>query len=110
LCVLTDGPDGATAYRPGAEPLHRPGRAVRVVDTIGAGDAFTSGLLSGLLRRHRHLPGLLALLDDVALVDVLDEAILVSSLTCERTGADPPRLRRLPTAGDLPLAVADLAA
>jgi len=29
------------------------------------------------------------------MVDILDEAILISSLTCERAGADPPRVEEL---------------
>jgi fructokinase len=91
LVVVTDGADGATAYREGAPPLRRPGRAITVVDTIGAGDAFTSGLLSGLVRRDLHIPQHVAAIPDAALADVIDEAVLVSSMTCERAGADPPR-------------------
>jgi fructokinase len=91
LVVVTDGADGATAYRDGAHPLRRPGRAITVVDTIGAGDSFTAGLLSGLVRRDVHIPERVAAIPDAALVDVIDEAVLVSSMTCERVGADPPR-------------------
>ena len=72
--------------------MKRPGRTVQVVDTIGAGDAFTAGLLSGLARRELHAPERVATISDAALVEVLDEAVLVSSLTCERAGADPPKL------------------
>jgi len=92
LVVMTDGADGALAYRPGASPVRQPGRSVKVVDTIGAGDAFTAGLLTGLLRRDLHTPDHVAALDDGPLHDVMAEAVLVSSLTCERAGADPPRL------------------
>jgi fructokinase len=106
LVVVTDGADGAAAYRRGARPLRRPGRAITVVDTIGAGDAFTSGLLSGLLRRELHLPERVAAIPEAALVDVIDEAVLVSSMTCERVGADPPRVAG-PGAGPRPLTVDD---
>jgi fructokinase len=92
LVVVTDGADGAVAYRDGARLLHRRGRPVQVVDTIGAGDAFTAGLLAGLIRRELHPPGRLAAISESALAEVIDEAVLVSSLTCERAGADPPRL------------------
>jgi fructokinase len=91
LVVLTNGPDGAVAYRKGVDPLPRPGRKIRLVDTIGAGDAFTAGLLSGLVRRELHAPERLAAISDTGLIDTVDEAVLVSSLTCERAGADPPR-------------------
>jgi fructokinase len=95
LVVVTDGAQGATAYRGTRAPLHRPGRRVTVVDTIGAGDAFTAGLLTGLVRRrldrNRRLEGI----SDGALADIIDEAVLVSAITCEREGADPPRLDEL---------------
>ena len=59
-----------------------------MVDTIGAGDAFTSGLLGGLVRRGLHSPELLS--PSAPLAEAVDEAILISALTCERAGADPP--------------------
>jgi fructokinase len=97
LIVVTDGADGASAYRRTRAPLHRPGRPVSVVDTIGAGDAFTSGLLTGLVRRRLHHDGRLEGLSAGTLADVVDEAVLVAAITCERAGADPPRLDELPT-------------
>jgi fructokinase len=95
LVVVTDGARGAAAYRDGREPLHQRGRAVSLVDTIGAGDAFTAAMLNGLLRRGMHAPASVAELSDAALGDVLEEAVLISSVTCERAGADPPRLRSI---------------
>lgn len=90
LVVITDGPRGAHLFRPGAAPVHRPGREVRVADTIGAGDAFTAGLLGGLTRRGLHTPDVLRRCPPALLAAAADEAILVSALTCERVGADPP--------------------
>jgi len=92
LVVVTDGPEGATAYRGTRAPLHRPGRRVTVVDTIGAGDAFTAGLLTGLVRRRLHRNRRLEEISDGTLADIIDEAVLISAITCEREGADPPRL------------------
>jgi fructokinase len=101
LVVVTDGADGATAYRRTRAPLRRPGRRVTVVDTIGAGDAFTSGLLTGFVRRRLHRDRRLDGISDGRLADIIDDAVLVSAITCERAGADPPRLDelrdRLPT-------------
>lgn len=50
ICV-THGSEGATLHGPGDE-RHRIGGAddVEVVDTVGAGDAFTAGLVDGLCR------------------------------------------------------------
>jgi hypothetical protein len=44
------------------------------------------------------------------LSEILDEAVLVSSVTCERAGADPPRLRAAAGADVSPLTLADLVA
>lgn len=95
LVVVTDGAAGASAYRRIDPPVRRPGRPVDVIDTIGAGDAFTAGLLTGLVRRRLHRNGRIGGISEGALADVLDEAILVSAITCERAGADPPRLDEL---------------
>lgn len=46
--VLTRGGDGASAHTSGSSVVDA-ARPVPVVDTIGAGDAFTAGYLSGLL-------------------------------------------------------------
>jgi fructokinase len=100
VVVVTAGPDGATAYLPTGAAIQRAGRAVSVVDTVGAGDAFTAGLLDALARRSIDAPEKLAQLADrstldTVLADVLDDAILVAALTCERAGADPPTRAQL---------------
>lgn len=46
--VVTRAERGADAYGPG-EVCHVPARAIRQVDATGAGDAFTAGLLHGLI-------------------------------------------------------------
>jgi fructokinase len=91
LVVMTRGADGCLALRrDGGAALERPGRSVTVVDTIGAGDAFESGLLSGIADATELRPGSVDRLSDVDLLSVLDRWILVSALTCQREGADPP--------------------
>lgn len=85
--VVTRGENGACAYRPGQPVVERSARKVQLVDTIGAGDAFTAGMLSALsVAGVRDAEQLAAANLDA----VLDEAILVAALTCERAGADPP--------------------
>jgi fructokinase len=90
LVVVTLGSSGCLARRPGEAPLRAAGRAVDVADTIGAGDAFASGLLSGLADRGGLAPGHVAALSDAEVTGVLERAVLVSSMTCRRSGADPP--------------------
>ena len=69
--------------------------AVKVADTIGAGDTFTAGML---VRLHQHglmSKGDVATLDRDAIGDVLDFAARAASVTVSRPGADPPWLREL---------------
>jgi fructokinase len=62
---------------------------------VGAGDSFTSGLLASLMRRQWHTPARLAECTAGELSALLDDATAVSALTCERAGANPPRLAEL---------------
>ncbi len=64
---------------------------MEVVDTVGAGDAFTAGLLAWLWRRGRTGRADLAALPAGALGEALHYASRVAALTCTRAGADPPR-------------------
>jgi fructokinase len=92
LVVVTAGPEGATAWTRRQAPASRPALKAPVVDTVGAGDAFMSGLLDGLARRRLLTPAALAELSDPAtLAAVLDDASLIAAITVSRPGADPPR-------------------
>jgi len=103
LVVLTLGARGARAWwRHGSHEVAPP--PVRVVDTVGAGDAFTSGLLSSLLRSGLLGPAaarqaLRAATSTDRLPDALTGALALAgraaSLTCAREGADPPTLDEL---------------
>jgi fructokinase len=63
---------------------------VEVVDTIGAGDTFTAGLLHSLKAQGLLDVQALARLSDAQLDEALRYAALVSALACTREGADPP--------------------
>lgn len=89
--LLTCGGHGATAVT-GAGITSRPPVPAAVVDTVGAGDAFTSGLLDALARRGLLDP---ARLPDAPFAELLDDAALVAALTCARAGANPPRRQEL---------------
>ena len=91
LVVITSGSDGATAWVPGQAPVKRPAFPTRVVDTVGAGDAFMSGLLDGLGRRGLATPQAVgAVADPSVLAEILDEAGAGAAITCTRAGANPP--------------------
>jgi fructokinase len=89
--VLTRGGDGAVAITPTAE-VAVPAPPAKVVDTIGAGDAFGGGFLAWW-RRAGH--GREQLSDLGAVVEATRFACLVAAKTCERPGASPPRLSEL---------------
>ncbi|MBO0744475.1 MAG: carbohydrate kinase, partial [Candidatus Dormibacteraeota bacterium] len=89
LVVVTRGLEGSWACN-GAAAATVTAHPVSVVDTIGAGDAFTSGLLAWLASHDGlHRQALLGL-DEAALTEALGFAALVSALTCTRAGAEPP--------------------
>ncbi len=92
LVVVTRGGAGVYAVTAGLQ-LHRPAPPVELVDTMGAGDSYTSGLLDGLHRAD--LVGgarrdAVAAIDEATLGSVLDAAALIAAITCSRPGADPP--------------------
>jgi len=94
LVVVTLGGDGAFGMTRDGSELTVPPMPAEVVDTIGAGDAFSAGLIDamageGLLGRDG-LRGL-AELDAARLARLLTSASIVAALTVERAGADPPR-------------------
>ncbi|GAA0294541.1 carbohydrate kinase family protein [Kineococcus aurantiacus] len=101
LVVVTRGSAGAVAVC-GAATLHVPAPAVDVVDTVGAGDAFMSGLLHALaehgllggaaLPRLRHL-------DLRTCEDLVTTAVRSASITCSRAGANPPTRAELAAGG-----------
>ncbi|WP_211239389.1 carbohydrate kinase family protein [Actinokineospora inagensis] len=96
LVVLTRGAAGAHAVT-NSLAVDRAAPAVEVVDTVGAGDGFTAGLLCVLARSG--VP--LGRLDEATVTRALDLANLVGARTCARPGADPPRLSELGPAAAL---------
>ena len=90
VVVITASGSGADAFTADGRSLHRPARQISVVDTIGAGDSFTAGLISSLAERGRHSPAQLASCAGPELAAIVDDAILVASLNCQRQGNDPP--------------------
>lgn len=93
LVVLTLGEDGAYAVTAGEEVRVAAPR-VTVADTVGAGDAFTSALLSGADDAGL-LGGRLPAPSTGVLTRLLDRACRAAAITCTRPGADPPTAAEL---------------
>jgi fructokinase len=101
LVVVTRGDKGALIGLPAntGELTSMDAPEVEVVDTVGAGDSFMAGLVSGLLD--------LGLLGDIqararlrtaSLTDVrpaVQRALACAAITVSRAGANPPRLAEL---------------
>ncbi|MFC1413145.1 carbohydrate kinase [Streptacidiphilus sp. N1-12] len=103
LVVVTLGAAGALAVWRHRQ-LALPAAPVQVSDSVGAGDAFMSGLIGGLLRAGLlgaaapEVPSARTRLREATggaqpppeLVRALSLAIRAAALTCTRQGADPP--------------------
>ncbi|MEU9739302.1 carbohydrate kinase [Micromonospora chersina] len=103
LVVVTGGERGAWAATRHGE-VRVDALPVRVVDTVGAGDAFTAGLLAALAQRDLLGAARRAALDaadPATIAGVLRHAARVAAWTCGRKGADPPTRAQL-TALPLP--------
>jgi fructokinase len=88
--VVTRGPNGAIGLTAGGEEVDVPGGQVEVVDTVGAGDAFTSGLLDALARQGSLGRSELRTTGPDGLRSAIEVAVDVAAITCTRPGADPP--------------------
>lgn len=95
--VVTLGGDGAVGVSP-AGTVEAESPAVDVVDTVGAGDAFTAGLLTWLHDHDCLDRDPIATLADRDQRSALAFAAQVAALTCTRRGADPPTREELPSA------------
>ncbi len=91
VVLLTDGPGSVHVITSG-DRFEVTVPAVPVVDTVGAGDALSGGFLARWAQRGL---GRKDLSDLPAVLDAVRYGIRVAGLTCQRAGADPPRLSEL---------------
>jgi len=89
--LLTDGPRDV-AIVTGRGIVRLPAARVEVVDTVGAGDAFSGGFLAAWIGAGRTRADLA---DDDALHAAVRHGMRVASYTCARAGADPPTAAEL---------------
>lgn len=83
VVLVTCGGEGVIVLSDGIE-ARVPAPAVQVVDTIGAGDSFSGGVLAWWWANGRP-----ALRGD-AVLEAVRYAVRVAAITCTRAGADPP--------------------
>jgi fructokinase len=87
--VVTRGSAGSRIQVAGTA-VDCPALSADVVDTVGAGDAYTAGLLAALADRGALDRARLEQLDRAGWREVARFAAATAALTCERAGADPP--------------------
>ncbi|MEJ0014021.1 MAG: carbohydrate kinase [Bauldia sp.] len=95
IVVLTKGGDGAVAISHHAK-VSVPGIAVKVADTVGAGDTFSAATLARLDQKTLLTKARMAQLSADELTDALTFAANAAAVTVSRPGANPPWLNELP--------------
>lgn len=98
LVVVTKGSEGATAYSRNGQVLQQQASPQSVVDTVGAGDAFMTGMIDGLIELGYVGSTGKEKIRSISTRDV--EAIMsrgaqVASFTIGRRGADLPWAKEL---------------
>lgn len=90
LVLITKGADGVTAHFAGGQ-MTQPVIPATVVDTVGAGDTFNAGVLTGLAEAgYLSKAALAAPLPQDILKAVLDLGVRAAAVTVARAGANPP--------------------
>lgn len=97
VVLLTEGSDGATAYRRSHPPVHVAARSVTVSDTVGAGDTFNAGVLHALSKHGALNPSTLEETPATIWTEALDFAARAAAITVSRPGANPPWAAEVPT-------------
>jgi fructokinase len=93
IVFVTRGGDGASIYRRNKTKLDVASRKVKVQDSVGAGDTFCANTLAQLQKIGALGSGAferLAALSDKQLIDIARVSSVAASMTCEKTGAEPP--------------------
>jgi len=92
VVLVTDGPRPVRVVAPGvALEVRVP--LVKVVDTVGSGDAFGGAFLARWIERNHGRAGTQ---DEATLREVVTLAVEVAGISGRRAGADPPRRAEVP--------------
>jgi len=92
LVIITRGGDGVSLYQ-NQKRIDIPGFAIKLVDTVGAGDTFISTFLAELSRASalgKDPIEKLSNLSEQELIEYARTANAAAAIVCERTGCQPP--------------------
>jgi fructokinase len=89
VVVITRGGEGAEAFTKKIN-VKIVSPKVTVVDTVGAGDTFTAGVLTSLSKAGKLTKSGMTDLDETTLRDAMSFAARAAAVTVSREGANPP--------------------
>ncbi|MCB1398617.1 MAG: carbohydrate kinase, partial [Rhodobacteraceae bacterium] len=89
LVFVTEGARGAHGFS-ARHAVFAPAQAVKVVDTVGAGDTFNAGVLNALDHAGALDKRALEAADDALIRRALERGIAAAAVTVARAGANPP--------------------
>lgn len=90
VVILTKGGSGASALAHSGEMIDVASQRVAVVDTVGAGDTFSAGVLANLSENGLLQKDALKKISDSGLREALEFGARVAATTVSRSGANPP--------------------
>jgi fructokinase len=93
--IVTAGARGAILIRGGEPTVAVATTPVAVVDTVGAGDSAMAALIYGFAEHGLLRAGPRADAGDEVWTGILTTMTTAAAMTCERPGADPPRVADL---------------
>jgi fructokinase len=88
--IITRGEHGSMLFRAGKPNLEIETPKVKVIDTVGAGDTFTAGLMVGLLEHGHSNSAQLETHSNETWLAVMRFAAVSAAINCTRAGANPP--------------------
>jgi fructokinase len=88
--IITRGEHGSVLFRTGKPNLEIETPKVNVIDTVGAGDTFTAGLMVRLLEHGHEHSNQLETHPDETWLSVMRFAAASAAINCTRAGANPP--------------------
>lgn len=93
--LVTLGAKGARVFLPGGVQVHADSPAVRLCDSVGAGDTFTAATMVALMERGIDHPSRLTSLGAQDWQAMAHFACTAAALCCTRAGASPPTREEL---------------
>ena len=94
IVAITKGGEGSEIYT-ASFSFKMDVPPVKVVDTVGAGDTFTAGLLANLSKQKLLTKEKLVKIDEASLRAAVAFAMKAAAVTVSRAGADPPWVQEM---------------